>query len=177
MNRGSAAGRLGPAVEDAISARLPAMNAEALAFIARDKVEHQARHWLSGVPWIVRDGHWMFARSLALELALIAPSLTGSTAFDRLARGILGRAANDIAAVALLRRSRPRLARLTGHRFEDLATGETRTLLPSPAAEGGLVFGRFAVTADGFAIATGPLLPLDEEALAMAQGFIRPQVR
>jgi uncharacterized protein DUF2786 len=177
MNRGSAAARIGTAGEDAISARLPAMNTEALAFVARDKVEHQARQWLSGVPWIVHEGHWSFARSLAVELALITPSLSGSTAFDRLARGMLGRPANDIAAVALLRRSRPRVARLSGNRFEDLTTGEIRTLLPSPAAEDGLVFGRFVVTADGAAIATGPLLPLDEEALAAAQGLIRPQVR
>ena len=164
MNQGSAAVRHGTTSEDAISAMLPALNAEALAFVARDKVERQARQWLSGAPWIVHDGHWGFARSLALELALVTPSLTGSTAFDRLARGMLGRPANELAAVALLRRSQPRLARLTGSRFEDLATGETRTLLPSPfasAAADGVVFGRFAVTADGSAIATGALLPLD----------------
>jgi hypothetical protein len=180
MNRGSAAVLHGIIGGDAIAARLPALNAEALAFVARDKVEHQARNWLSGVPWIVHDGHWVFARSLALELALITPSFTGSTAFDRLARGMLGRPTNDLAAVALLRRNQPRLARLTGDRFDDLATGETRTLLRSPAGSAvgdGIVFGRFAVTAEGSAIATGNLLRLDQEALAVVQGFVRPQVR
>ncbi|HEX3995193.1 MAG TPA: DUF2786 domain-containing protein [Acetobacteraceae bacterium] len=179
MNRASAAVRLGPA-GDEVFARLPALNDAALAFVARDKAEHQARTWLSNVPWIVHDGHWGFARSLALELALITPSLSGSTAFDRLARGMSGPSANDLAASALLRRSQPRIARLTGSRFEDLATGETRTLLPSPfggVTLTGMVFGRFAVTAEGSAIATGALLPLDQEALAVALGFVRPQVR
>src|SRR5580704_13645507 len=114
MNRMNAAERLGPTGDDAISARLPALNDAALAFVARDKAEHQARTWLSGVPWIVHDGHWGFARSLALELALITPSPSGSTAFDRLARGMSGASANDLAAVALLRRSQPRIARLNG---------------------------------------------------------------
>jgi hypothetical protein len=180
MNRGTAAVLLGTAGEDAIAARLPALNDEALAFVARDKVEHQARTWLSGVPWIVHDGHWMFARLLALELAVITPSLSGSTAFDRLARGMRGRPPNDLAAVALLRRSQPRVAHLKRDRFEDLATGESRTLLPSPFASpttDRMVFGRFAITSEGSAIATGALLPLDQESLAIVQGFVRPQVR
>jgi hypothetical protein len=93
---------------------------------------------------------------------------------------MLGRPANDIAAAALLRRSQLRLARLAGSWFADLATGETRTLLPSPFASvagDGVVFGRFAVIADGSAIATGTLLPLDPDAFAMAQAFVRPQIR
>ncbi len=164
------------ASEDAIARRLLALNTEAISFVARDKVENQARQWLSGVHWLVHDGHWTAARSLALELALITPSLMGSTAFDRLARGMKGRPAVDIAAAALLRQSQPRLARLTGGRFEDLATGETRSLLSSPASESvgdDVVFGRFAMTEGGSAIATGMLLQLDMEALAIVQGFAR----
>ena len=180
MNHISGAACAGTESEEGISARLLALNTEALSFVPRDKAEHLARQWLSGVPWIVHDGHWAFARSLALEVALITPSLTGSTAFDRLARGMKGRPADDIAAVALLRRSQPRLARLSGHRFEDLATFETRTLLPSPAAAAvgaDVVFGRFALTNDGRAVATGTLLALDHEALAVVQGFLRPNGR
>ena len=176
MNHISGAPHAGMAGEAGTS-RLLALNTEALGFVARDKAEHLARQWLSGVPWVAHEGHWAVARSLALEIALITPSLTGSTAFDRLARGMRGRPAEDLAAVALLRRSQPRLARLSGGRFEDLATGETRALLPSPAAESvgdDVVFGRFAVTGDGCAIATGMLLQLDQEALAVARGFARP---
>jgi hypothetical protein len=163
-----------------ISGSLHALNTEALSFVPRDKAETLARQWLSGVPWIVHDGHWTIARLLALEVALITSSLTGSTAFDRLARGMKGRSADDLAALALLRRSWPRLARLTGRRFEDLATFETRSLLPSPgsaAAGDGIVFGRFAVTGDGSAIATGTLVQLDHDALAVVQPFLRPNGR
>jgi hypothetical protein len=177
MNHISSAGMAG---QDGRSARLLALNAEALAFIARDKAENMARQWLSGVPWIVHEGHWIIARSLALEVALITSSITGSTAFDRLARGMKGRPADDLAALALLRRSQPRLARLSGRRFEDLATSETRPLLPSHASEftgDAIVFGRFAVTGDGCAIATGTLLPLDPEARAVVQAFLRPNKR
>jgi hypothetical protein len=180
MNHFSGAARAGLAEANGVCARLMALNTEALAFVARDKVEKQARQWLSGVPWIVHDGHWAIARSLALEVALIAPSLMGSTAFDRLARAMKGRPAEDLAAVAVLRRSQPRLARLAGHRFEDLATFDTLTLLPSPMSDAvgdGVVFGRFAVTGDGCAIATGMLLEVDHEALAVAQCFSRPNGR
>ena len=181
MNHISGAGMAG---QDGIADRLLALNAEALAFVARDKAENMARQWLFGVPWIVHEGHWILARSLALEVALITSSITGSTAFDRLARGMPrganGRAADDLDALALLRRSQPRLARLSGRRFEDLATSETRPLLSSHASEftvDDIVFGRFAFAADGSAIATGTLLSVDPEAFAVVQGFIRPNKR
>jgi hypothetical protein len=180
MNHISGATHAGLAEGNGIPGRLLALNTEALAFVARDKAEKQARQWLSGVPWIVHDGHWAIARSLALEVALIAPSLMGSTAFDRLARGMKGRPAEDLAAVAMLRRNQPRLARLLGRRFEDLATFDTLTLLPSPMSDAvgdGVVFGRFTVTGDGCAIATGVLLEVDHEALAIVQGFSRPNGR
>ena len=71
--------------------------------------------------------------------------------------------------MSLLRKSVPRLARLNGPWFEDLATGETRTLVSSPPSEiagDGTVFGRFATMADRGVIATGTLVQLDEEAVA-----------
>ena len=180
MNHISSTTHDGMAGAVGISASLPALNTEALNFVPRDKAETLARQWLSGVPWIVHDGHWTIARSLALEVALITSSVTGSTAFDRLARGMKGRSADDMAAVALLRRSQPKLARLTGRRFEDLATFETRTLLPSPGSDAvgdGVVFGRFALTGEGSAIATGMLVQLDHDAVKVVQPFLRPNGR
>ena len=158
-------------------ARLLASSAEAAAFVAPDKIAHQARQWLSGVPWIVHDGHWAFAHSLALELALITPSMMGTTAFDRLARKPRQRSPEDVAALALLRRSQPCLARLSGRRFENLATGEKLTLSPTPLSDAlgdAVVFGRFAKLGVDRAIATGRLLPLDPSAFAIAEGFVRP---
>ena len=48
---------------------------------------------------------------------------------------------------------------------------------PSETVGDGMVFGRFAVTGDGSVIATGMLLQLDQEALAVALGFARPDRR
>lgn len=105
------------------------------------------------------------------------PSLKGTTAFDRLARAMKGRPPEDAAAVTLLRQSRLRLSRLSGERFEDLATGKTLPLLPTPPSDAvgnNVAFGRFTTTEDGYILATGMLVPLDDGALAVARGFVRP---
>src|SRR5260370_16611535 len=136
-----------------------------------------AREWLAGVLLLNSK---VVARSLALELALSVPSLKGTTAFDRLARAMQGRPPEDAAAVTLLRRSRLRLSRLSGERFEDLATGETLSLLPTPSSDAvgnNVAFGRFTTTEDGYILATGTLVLLDDGALLVAPGFVRPRRR
>ena len=160
-----------------LAARLVSLTEEAWAFVAHDKVENLARQFLSGVPWIVHGGHWEVARFLAREIASMTPSLLGSTAFDRLARGMKGRSAEDTAAVALLRQSRFRVGRLDRDRFVDLATGLARPLMPSPSSEpldGETIIGRFATAPDGRMVSTGMLLALDAEAREVARGFARP---
>ena len=157
--------------------RLLALTTEALAFVSRDRAEGMARQWLAGVPLSNSNDQSVLARSLALELALSVPSLKGTTAFDRLARAMKGRPPEDAAAVTLLRRSRLRLSRLSGKRFEDLATGETLPLLPTPPSDAvgnNVAFGRFTTTEDGYILATGTLVLLDDGALAVARGFVRP---
>jgi hypothetical protein len=136
-----------------------------------------ARQWLAGVPLSNSSEQSVLARSLALELALSMPSLKGITAFDRLARAMKGRPPEDATAVALLRRSRLRLSRLSGERFEDLTTGETLPLLPTPSSDAvgnNVAFGRFTTTEDGYILATGTLVLLDDGALVVARGFVRP---
>jgi hypothetical protein len=69
-----------------------------------------ARQWLAGVALSNSNEQSVLARALALELALIVPSLKGTTAFDRLARAMKGRPAEDAVAVtlrAVRRLSRP----------------------------------------------------------------------
>jgi len=157
--------------------RLAALSTEALAFVARDKADAMARQWLGGTQSVVQAPLWPVAQSLALELALSVPSIMGTTAFDRLARAMKGRPPDDIAAAALLRRSRIRLARISGRVFDDLATGESRKLLPTPfseAAGDGVSFGLFTTIDDAHVAAARPLVPLDDEALALARGFVRP---
>jgi GNAT superfamily N-acetyltransferase len=160
-----------------ISDRLSALSAEALAFVSRDKTETMARQWLGGHPSFAETPQWLVARSLALELALSEPSLMGATAFDRLARAMKGRPPDDIAAATLLRRSRIRLARLSDRIFEDLATDERLTLLPTAFSNeigGGVSFGLFTEIDGAHIAATRPLVPLDDEALVLARSFVRP---
>ena len=169
-----ASGANAPVVPD----RLLALTTEALAFVSRDRAEGMARRWLAGVPLSNSSEQSVLARSLALELALSVPSLKGTTAFDRLARAMKDRSPENAAAVTLLRRSRLRLARLSSARFEDLATGETLPLLPTPPSDAVgnnvVAFGRFTTTEDGYILATGTLVLLDDGALAVARGFVRP---
>jgi hypothetical protein len=136
-----------------------------------------ARQWLAGVPFSNSNEQSVLARSLALELALSVPSLKRTTAFDRLARAMKGPPPEDAAAVMLLRRSRLRLSQLSGERFKDLATGEILPLLPTPPSDpvgNNVAFGRFTTTEDGYILATGTLVLLDDGGLAVARGFVRP---
>ena len=181
MNQIKDAARASTASPRALSERLLSLNSEALSFVPRDKPEAMARQWLAGVPWHVTDQHWTFAVTLALEVAVLTPSMMGLTAFDRLARAMKtrphGDAPGDGILLSLLRRSRFCYARLSGARFEDLAARESQPLLSSPfsdAAGEGVVFGRFAFTPDGAAMAAGVLLPLDAAAEAVARAFTRP---
>lgn len=166
------------ATAQGIADKLLALTTEALAFVSRDRAEGMARQWLAGIHPSHSDEQAALARSLALELALSVPSLSGKTAFDRLARATQERPAEDVAAVALLRQSQLRLAHLSGDLFEDLATGEILPLLPTPPLHGvdgdAAVFGRFTTTEDGHILATGTLVALDDDALAVARGFLRP---
>ena len=178
MNHANGGVRVRGANAPVVPDRLLALTTEALAFVSRDRAEGMARRWLAGVPLSNSNEQSVLARSLALELALSVPSLKGTTAFDRLARAMKGRPPEDAAAVTLLRRSRLRLSRLSGERFEDLATGETLPLMPTPPSDAVgnnvVAFGRFTTTEDGYILATGTLVLLDDGALAVARGFVRP---
>lgn len=157
--------------------RLSALSTEALAFVARDKADAMACQWLGGTLSAAQAPQWPVAQSLALELALSMPSLIGTTAFDRLARAMKGRSPDDVAAAALLRRSRIRLARISRRVCEDLATGEKFTLLPtafSDAIGDGVSFGLFTTIDAAHIVAPRTLVPLDDAALALARGFVRP---
>jgi hypothetical protein len=166
-----------PAMTNKILDRLSALGAEAMAFVARDEAEATARQWLGGTLAAVQAPQWPLARSLAMELALSVPTLMGSTAFDRLAREMKGGSPDDTTAAALLRRSRIRLAHISGRVFDDLATGESRMLLPTPFSDEighGVCFGLFTAIDDAHIAAARPLVRLDDEALALARGFVRP---
>jgi Protein of unknown function (DUF2786) len=160
-----------------LAGRLAALSTEALAFVPPDKADATARQWLGGDPSSIASPQWLVAKSLALELALIVPSITGTTAFDRFARAMKGRPPEDFAAAALLRRSRMRLARISSQLFEDLATGETLTLLRTPFSDqigNGVTFGLFTTIDEKHILAARPLVSLDDEGMALARSFVRP---
>jgi len=152
------------------------MSAEAMKFVALPKVDQTIRQWLSGVRFQIELTHFAFARVLALDVAMMTPSSMGATAFDRLFKSLKDRPEADIAATALLRRSQHRMARVANRRFEDMLTGETYPTMPSldfDADEDGVVFGRYAITADGFAVASGPVINIDPAAEAVVRGLAR----
>ena len=165
-----------PVFSKAMADQLIALTAEAVTFIAVDKAETMAHRWLMGAEVHDKVRQTGLALTLAIELALCTPSLLGVTAFDRLARAKRNPTQEMLAALTLLRRSRLRLARVTGDRFEDLASGETLTLLGRRNADtggDGFVFGRFAPTGHGCVVAASAGVLLNDATLAVARGFIR----
>jgi len=155
-----------------LQARLRALNTEAQAFIPRDKVDQLTRQWRERPRMTGDDPDWDMARDLAIELTLVSPSLLGVTAFDRLARTMGGRSAEDRQIVALHRASRHRLLRHTRDGTRDLASGESVVIASAQPHD--ILFARFAALPDGQLIDCGPILRLDDVAVNLAMGFARP---
>ena len=112
----------------------------ALPFVAQARVEETARHWLADGRMAGEDEDVAAfaigeALALALDVALFAPSASGTTAIDRLARQHRPADADERAALAALQRAAFRVLRVEGpdprggHRLLDLATGERLRLL------------------------------------------------
>src|SRR5689334_15770736 len=92
---------------------------EALPFVARARVEGTARHWLADGRMAEEDEDVLAfalgeALALALDVALFAPSASGTTAIDRLARQHRPADADERAALAALRRATFRVLRVEG---------------------------------------------------------------
>jgi hypothetical protein len=161
---------------------------EALTFVAQARVEETARHWLADARLAEEDEDVVAfalgeALALALDVALFAPSASGTTAIDRLARQHRPADADERAALDALRRAAFRVLRVEGpdprggHRLLDLATGERLRLL-DPAfpdgCEGLALAARLAPAGGDAAVAAGPLTPLDDAALEVARARMRP---
>jgi hypothetical protein len=153
--------------------RLTRLNDQARAFIAPGRPDVILRQWLGRPRAIGQDPAWEHAWHLAMELVLMTPSLTGITAFDRLARSLAGRSAEERAAADLLCRSRLGLLRVSGHECADVATGQPVSLPAGRPTGSGMRLGRVAELPGGRMIAVGPMVPLDEAARAIVAGFVR----
>src|SRR3954451_23236120 len=111
MARAAADGR--PAAEpsgpedraEILRAIMADLRLEALTFVARAGVEEPARHWLADAR-LAEEGEDVVAfalgEALALDVALFAPSASGTTAIDRLARQHRPADADERAALAAL---------------------------------------------------------------------------
>jgi hypothetical protein len=156
---------------------------EAVEFAPPGRMQEMARHWLGDREDRVDDpAAAADAIALALTVGLFNPSAAGTTAIDRLARQKKQRSPEEKAALAALQRAAFRILELEseapegGYRALDLATGERFLVLDTQLPEGwpGLrVATRLVVVEGEVAITAGPIMPLDEEALAVAQARMR----
>src|SRR5271166_139612 len=164
-----------------------AFGLEAMNFVAQPKVEETVRQWVGRASLDPDDPNsdevLAEALVLALELATFTPSLSGSTAVDRLVRQHKAAGRDELAALEALKQASFRLLRIKslnrqGLAFvEDLATGEALSMLDRdiPAIATGLALAaRLCPLPSGVFISLGPLTPLDDAALNVALGFVRP---
>ena len=192
----SAAKHLGPTtdlddVRDAdVRDAMAGLLLEAARFVAPDRVEALARGWLARAEPVPADAGRELPRiaealgmAMAMDLALFTPSASGATAFDRLARARRPGEPSETAALEALRRAQFRLLRVEAvsgggiAQFGDLASGERLAVLDEsiPAeAVGVALVGRLAPLGDGRHAFAGGVTPLDEMALGVAMGFVRP---
>ncbi|MGE0224411.1 MAG: DUF2786 domain-containing protein [Acetobacteraceae bacterium] len=155
--------------------------AEAQGFVPRDRVERMMRQWLARAAAVQgeppEDARVKRAEELAQELAASTPSMTGTTAFDRLARSVGNRSPQEAALLTALRRAQYRLLRHTESGWQDMAAGASVSVYPSAAidpARTSLVFARFAPLSDGTLLLAGTAVALDATAASLAESFIRP---
>ena len=160
---------------------------EAMTFTTKPKVEDTAHQWLARANLDPHDPQSADsvaqALMLALELATFAPSLSGSTAVDRLVRQRKPSNGEERAALEALQRASFRLLRIRSLEHdgvllvEDLATGKTLSILDRDipvAATGIALAARLCPLPGGIFGTVGPLTPLDDAALDVAMGFVRP---
>jgi len=158
------------------------LSLEALTFAPRDRIETTVRGWLRRGGDQQDDMLKARAIAFAADLALVLPSASGSTAIDRLLRHRHSKA-DEVETCEALRRMRFCLARIRGEEscgvllLEDLADGGQIRLFDDdlPATLGQALALRLCplAGADGF-ISVSMVTLLDEAALAVAVGFIRP---
>jgi hypothetical protein len=170
-----------------LHALLAAQQQRALEYVARPKALETARQWLARANIDPDDPNSTelvaAALALALDVAMFTPSMSGSTAIDRLIRQNPSAEREEAAALAALQRSSFRLLKMRSRGsdglscIDDIATGECLSVfdrhLPVQAAGYGFA-ARLCPLESGIFIPFGPLTALDEEALQIVMPFVRP---
>lgn len=158
-------------------AKLAALYAEAKAFVPFGRIDGLMRQWLKTTDQAPSKEHANLASTLATQLALMTPSMLGSTAFDPLARSRMPRAPEDVALVTAMRAARYRIIEYSPGQWRDVASSETLPLHPNllaTQASGTTLLCVVAPMQDGLFLIAGTAVPMDEAAMAIAHGFIRP---
>lgn len=167
--------------------RIAALTIEALRFVPPTRVAETVHRWLdhpNGAPH-ERDPTALLAEamSLATDLVLFAPSASGATAIDRLARRRKAANAEESLAIEALRRAQFRVTRVEAReaaglvRLRDLISGELLEVVDKqiPTDAVGLrIAVRSGPLGDGRHALIGPITPLDDTACGVALGFRRP---
>ncbi len=165
---------------------MAALLLEALRFIPQARVTGNVRDWLAHAATSLDDPpdarRLADAVALASDLALFLPSVSGTTAIDRLARHRKGADQAEAAAIDALRQARFRVMRVDAReskcvvRLRDLASSEILRVVNEhlPPCVGVSLVGRTAPLGEGSHALIGATTPLDDAGLSVALGFVRP---
>lgn len=171
---------------ETVQARIDELSSAAARFVPPGRIGDLVNRFLdrSGNAQQKRDPELVVTHALALaaDIALFAPSSSGSTAIDRLARQWRPTSADDVAAMEALRHAQFRVARVEARKSEsticlkDLMTGAPLEVHDGeiPASAVGLcITMRTGPLGLGSHIRIGPIVPIDETACRLALGFRR----
>jgi hypothetical protein len=123
------------------------------------------------------------AATLAHELALYVPSLSGARPIDRLSRQFKAKSHDQALALELLTKAKFKLFRIVAlerscvYRALDLASGEPFQLFEqslSVLAQDRDLAARLCPIGHGLEVMVGPMIPLSQAILAAQKEFIRP---
>jgi Protein of unknown function (DUF2786) len=166
---------------------LGALQERALDYVVRPKAMETARQWLARANIDPDDQNSTelvaAALTLALDLALFTPSMSGNTAIDRFVRQNRSAEHEEAAALSTLQQSRFRLLKIRSREkdglswIDDIATGECLLVFDRhlPIQTAGYEFAtRLCPLENGILVPFGPLTSLDEEALQTVMPFVRP---
>ncbi len=157
--------------------------AAAVQFVPRERGEATIRKWLSRQNVEEMPEGRMVAMAadamlLSADLLVSQPSVSGTTAFDRLARSRPSAPPAEKAAIGLLCKSRFRLLRLEkdaqirGAMACDVVSNEKLCVISPelpPMAAGTMLFGRVVTLGDGLCCWPGAITPLDPSGFAVAR--------
>lgn len=159
----------------------------AVKHVPQAKIDKTLHGWLHGAPWLDKGPPspevMQSVLQLVLDSSVFVPSLSGSTAIDRLARRHTPRSPEELAALTHLRRFRFRLLKLEsplpggGFVVGDAVNGEPAKLIDhadSPFDVGTTIAAHICSIEGDLLAAVGPIVLVDEALFDIARTYIRP---